>query len=117
MLETIDDDKKRVAHLCRQQCVQLWLEAVSVYNITFECPSTPCRRLLIRKISDIVLAWQQNTGPLSCKQIAFVSDLYGTKYKRAYSTTNQEVTFDLVMDKLGVQMDVLPSEMTNGQKT
>ena len=118
MLETIDEDKKRVAHLCGQQCVKLWLEAASVCEMTFMCPSTPGRRLPIRKLSDIGLAWQQDPGRITCKQIAFVFDFYGTEvYRRAFSTTHQEMTFALVMDRLGVQMDVLPSEMEHGQKT
>ena len=118
MLKTIDEDKQNVDHLCGLECMNLWLEAAAVCEMTFACPYTPGRRLPCRKVSDIGLAWLQDTGPHMCKQMAFVFDFYGTVvYRRAWASTHQEVTYSVVMEKLGVQMDVLPSEMTGGQKT
>ena len=118
MLETIDSDKQNVAHICGQELVKLWLEAASICGMTFACPHTPGRRLPCRKPTDIGLAWLQDTGPLICKQMAFIFDFYGTVvYRRAFASTHQEVTYAMVMDRLGVQMDVNPAEMTHGQKT
>ena len=118
MLDAINEDKQRVAHLCGQQCVQLWLEAATVCEMSFECTATPGRRLACTKIHDIGLAWKQDGGPDNCKRIAFIFDFYATEvHRRAMSTTHQEATSYLVMATLGIVMDVPPESMRQGQKT
>jgi hypothetical protein len=118
MLQTINNDKRRVTELCGRQCVQLWLEAAMLCGLTYECTATPGRHLACRKPSDIGLAWKQNCGPLNCKRIAFIFNFYGTEvYRRAFSTTHQEATTRYVMATLGIVIDVPPAAMCHGQKT
>ena len=118
MLQVINDDKKRVAQLCGQQCKQLWLEAAAVCALTFQCPSTPGRRLACQKLGDIGQAWKQDSGATNCKRIAFIFDCCGTElHRRALSSSHQEATTSYVMTMLGVDMDVQPADMRRGQKT
>jgi hypothetical protein len=118
LLEEINADQKRVGHICGQQCLQLWLEAAELCELTYECPATPGRRLACHSRRDIGLAWKQDNGPVNCKRIAFIFDFYGTEvYRRALSTTHQEETSCHVMARLGIVMDVSPSAMRHGHKT
>jgi hypothetical protein len=118
LLREINDDKKRVGLICGQQCIQLWLEAANLCDLTFECPATPGRRLACRRRHDIGVAWKQDSGPRNCKKIAFIFDFYGSEvYRRALSTTHQDATSSHVLAKLGVRMDVSTTAMTHGHKT
>jgi hypothetical protein len=118
MLNEINNDKQRVAHMCGQHCVKLWLEAAAVCGLTYECTATPGRRLPCRKLSDIGLSWKQDSEKLNCQRIAFIFDFYGTEVcRRAFTMTHQQTTCDTIMMALGVVMDVPPSSMLHGQKT
>lgn len=118
MLQDINEDKARVTQLCSHHCVQLWLDAAMLCNLTYACPATPGRRLTCLKPRDIGLAWQQDAGTLNCKRIAFIFDFYGTEvYRRALSSTHQEATTYHIMKTLGIVMDVPPAAMRHGQKT
>jgi hypothetical protein len=118
MLATINEDKKRVALLCGQQCVDLWRDAAAVCELSFECPSTPGRRQICRTLHEIGVAWKQDCGADNCKRIAFIFDFYATEvHRRALTTTHQEATSFYIMATLGIVMDVPPEAMRQGQKT
>jgi hypothetical protein len=117
MLKEINTDRQSVNERCGMACVQLWLEAATICNLTYECKYTPGRHQSCELTSDIGVAWKQDSGATNCKRMAFIFDYYGIEvYKRAVNATHQDVTAKTVLAQLGIQINEPSADMRGGQK-
>ena len=117
MLGDINRDRQCVNQLCGMACVEMWLEAASICNLTYECKYTPGRRQSCTSTGNIGIAWKQDSGSINCKRIAFIFDYYGSEvYKRAVGATHQDVTAMNVLGQLGIEIDDPTDDVRGGQK-
>ena len=117
MLKTINNDKMTVTSYFSGRCVEMWLEAAEVCQLTYKCPHNPMIRQPCRKLSDIGLAWRQCGDSVNCKRMAFIFDFFTkTLHQRALNQTHQASLTSGVMQSMGIVFDVLPADMPPGHK-
>jgi len=117
MLKSINDDKEAVIAYIKSRCVEMWLEAAEVCQLTYECVHNSRFRQPCRKVSDIGLAWKQCGDSMNCKRMAFIFGFYTRAlYQRALNQTHQAAITNGVLKSMGIVMDVRPADMPPGNK-